>query len=158
MQGGLHWLTDRQPDNAEDDKQQRRKQRADKSRNRPDLGEQIAAAQRHHRACPIQHDDHRGHIYAIIAQATHAEHIRQADGDERKLYRIPHHILNPLQPNGEKSDAIAERLTHPHVHATFPAGGQFGSHQRGRHQENDRRNEIQQNGSETIIGHGRQRA
>lgn len=96
--------------------------------------------------------------YAIIAQATHAEHIRQADGDERNLYRIPHHILNPLQPNGEKSDAIAERLTHPHVHATFPAGGQFGSHQRGRHQENDRRNEIQQNGSETIIGHGRQRA
>lgn len=57
--------------------------------------------------------------YTPYCQATHAEHIRQADGDERNLYRIPHHILNPLQPNGEKSDAIAERLTHPHVHATF---------------------------------------
>ena len=157
MQGGMHRFADSQPDRSEDDEQQRREQRSDKPRNRTDLGEQIASPQRHQRARPIQHDDHRGDIHAVIAQAAHAEHVRQADGDEGDLNRIPHHVLDPLQPDGKESDSIAEGLTHPYVHAALPAGGQFGCDQGGRHQKDHRGNEIQQDRCETVIGHGRQR-
>lgn len=157
VHGSVHRLADAQPDRAEHDQQQRGEQGTDQSGDRADLGEEIAATQSHHRADPIQHDDHCGNVHAVIAQIAGTEHIRKAHRDEGDLNWIPHHVLNPLQPDGKKAETVTERLAHPHIHTAFPSGSQFGGDQCGRHQEEHGRNQIQQYGCQTIIGHGRQR-
>ena len=149
----MHRFACAQPDDTQYDKQRGWQQGADQPADRPDFGEQVAAPQGDQCGNPIQHDDYHGHVYAVVAQRAGTEYVRQAYCDKGDLNRVPHHVLDPLQPDGHESSAIAEGFAHPYVYATFPAGGEFGGDQCRGHEEEHCGNQIEQYRGQAVIRH-----
>ena len=139
----------RQIDNTEHDQQTRRNDRTDQT---ADLGHFTDPAQTlkgDECSCPVdhQHDDQRIHF---IGSQSHIGRRMHADKGDRyraegQYGRIPDRTLDPLEPNGQKACPGTHSLTDPAEHAALfvgEHGGQLGSHQCGRNQENQRGEQI----------------
>ena len=136
-------------DDSEDDQQSGRDNSSDHTAEFRDLTDPGEPFQRNARCSPVdyQYDDQCEEFvrcqHHVVLRMDADEGDR--DGSERKHGRIPDRTFDPLQPDGQEARSGAHRFADPAEHTALLVGEhrcQLGRDQRGRDQENDRREQV----------------
>ena len=136
-------------DDPEDDQQAGRDNRPDHTADFRNLADPRQPFQGDGRGGPVddQYDDQcenfvrRQHHVVMRVHADKGDR----DGSEGQHGRIPDRTFDPLQPDGQETRAGAHRFADPAEHTALFVGEhrrQLGCDQRGRDQENDRREQV----------------
>jgi hypothetical protein len=125
------------------------------------LGDGAHAAQRDQRRNPISGDAEDADVDSIIRQRRLSHDIGDCRGGERKHGRVPDHVLDPLQPDGDKAPTRAERFLHPGVDAAAlvaEGAAEFGRDQRGGNEKDESREGDIDEQRQLLLRHHRQAA
>ncbi len=144
------------PEGTESDNQEPRQHRAQKNAVLRHRSGQVCPRQGDEGGSPIACQNDGARIDSVIRKIRFHEEIGQSAGGEGQYGGIPHHVLDPLKPDGGKSPAGAEGLLYPGVDPTpltAEGSSQFCRHKRGGDQEHDGGEENVENHGETFLGH-----
>ena len=152
-------------DDSQNDQQSGRDDRTDHSAPFADLSDPADAFERDEGCDPVdgQHHDEREELVGgqngigLLVQSDEGDR-HGAEGEDR---RIPDRRFDPLQPDGKESRAGSERLADPTEDASLLVGEhrrQFGCHQRGGNQEDNRCKKVIERRRRAIDRFGRQPA
>ena len=125
------------------------------------LGDGAHAAQRNQRRSPISGDAEDADKDSVVRQFRLAHDIGDRRGGEREHGRVPDHVLDPLQPDGDKAPAGTERLLHPGVDAAAllaEGAAEFGRDQRGGNEKDERGEGDIDEQRQLLLRHHRQTA
>ena len=143
-------------DHAEQDQDDAGDQGADDQAAAGQAGHALGAARGDPDAGPVDDDDDRRGPHAAAGELG-VEHVGERARHEPEQARVVEDRHRELAPHRQEAHRLGDALRDPVVDAALPARRQLRGDQRGRQQEHDRREQVEEDAGQAVDGHGRRR-